>query len=55
MSVTAREFARAVCHSVPSLLPWRGRRRLARRIRAAVGLSLATLRYAGEALWGLVT
>ncbi len=51
MLVMAREYARVVRHAVPGLLwPRAEPRPLVARGRAAVGLSLATLRHAGGAL-----
>ncbi len=55
MTVMAREYAWVVRHAIPGLLARREPRLLAMRTRAAFGLSLATLRYAGEALRGLRT
>lgn len=53
MFVMAREYAWVVRHALPGLLTWRRRPPLADRTRAAFGLSLRTLRFAGEALRGL--
>ncbi|PYN02960.1 MAG: hypothetical protein DME02_24505, partial [Candidatus Rokuibacteriota bacterium] len=56
MSVMAREYARVVRHALPGLLR-RGsdRRPLHARTRVALSLSLATLRYAGGALRGVLS
>jgi len=56
MSVMAREYARVVRHALPGLLRRGGDRRpLHARTRVALSLSLATLRYAGGALRGVLS
>jgi flavin-dependent dehydrogenase len=53
MSVMAREYAWVVRYTLAGLLTWPEPRPLGVRTRAAFGLSLAALRYAGEMLRGL--
>ena len=55
MSIMAREYARVVRHALPDLLTrWTERHPLAARTREAMGLSLAALRQATDALRGLL-
>ncbi len=54
MSVMAREYALVVSYALPGLgRPRAPDRRPVTQARAAMQVSMAALRYAGAAIWGL--